>query len=86
MASRVSYTIKDSNLIQIWAPAIENIKIENGAIKILPGSHQNGHLKTNDFFPKIGHAQYVPDEKVIKKYKEKNMELKFEMCFYFQNF
>ena len=80
------YTIKDSNLIQIWAPAVDNIKKINGAIKILPGSHQKGHLKTNDFFPKVGHAQYVPDEKVIKKFKVMNVEMNLGDVLLFSKF
>ena len=69
------YTIKNSDLVQIWAPAIQNISVKSGAIKILPGSHKEGHLKTKDSFPKIGHAQYTPENKIIKKYVEKDVEL-----------
>jgi ectoine hydroxylase-related dioxygenase (phytanoyl-CoA dioxygenase family) len=80
------YTIKNTDLIQIWAPALENINSENGAIKILPGSHKEGHLKTEDYFPKIGHAQYVPKKNILKKYNEKSIELKIGDVMLFSKF
>ena len=80
------YSIKNTDLVQIWAPAIENINSENGAIKILPGSHKEGHLKTVDFFPKIGHAQYVPKKNILKKYNEKSIELKIGDVMLFSKF
>ena len=80
------YTIKDTDLIQIWAPAIETIRVINGAIKILPGSHKEGHVKTKDSFPKVGHAQYVPENKVIKRYKVKNIELNIGDVLLFSKF
>ena len=80
------YTIKDSDLIQIWAPALETIKLKNGAIKILPGSHKEGYLKTADSFPKVGHAQYVPEKKVVKKYNVKNVELNIGDVLLFSKF
>ena len=80
------YTIKDSSLIQIWAPAIMAIKKQNGAIKVLPKSHKEGHLKTKDLFPEIGHAQYIPSKKVIKKYKTKDIEMEVGDVLLFSKF
>lgn len=71
------YTIKGSDLVQLWAPAIFDIDHDNGALKILESSNLEGVAETNDHVPEVGHAQYVPKENIISKYKEKEIQLKF---------
>ena len=49
-------------------------------------AHTKGHLKTRDFFPKVGHAQYVPDENEINKFKVMNVEMNLGDVLLFSKF
>jgi len=71
------YTIKETELVQLWAPILEDVKRINGALKILPRSHKTGVLETNDNIPKIGHAQYVPKKKYLSKFSEFTVEMDY---------
>lgn len=72
----VHYAPKDANLVQLWAPAVNDITLENGALRVLPGSHNGGIAKTIDFVPEFGHAQYTVVPEHIAKYDEKIVEMK----------
>jgi ectoine hydroxylase-related dioxygenase (phytanoyl-CoA dioxygenase family) len=65
----VHYTFKDSVFIQLWAPALNSITTDNGALQILPGSHKIGVASTNDFVPEYGHAQYTVVQEIIDNFQ-----------------
>jgi ectoine hydroxylase-related dioxygenase (phytanoyl-CoA dioxygenase family) len=72
----VHYTFKDADLVQLWAPALTDITLENGALRILPGSHLGGIAKTIDRVPEFGHAQYTVEPAHVAKFKEKTVTMK----------
>tara|TARA_B110000027_G_C16112215_1_gene298299 strand:+ start:460 stop:1275 length:816 start_codon:yes stop_codon:yes gene_type:complete len=79
------YTMKGSQLIQVWAPALNDIGAKNGSIKILEGSHKEGVAETEDYIPKVGHAQYVPKKSILEKYKEVQLEINYGQAVLFSN-
>lgn len=79
------YSIKGSDFIQLWAPALNDINKINGSIKVLVSSNNAGVVETDDYVPDIGHAQYRPRQKIIDKFKEKQVELKFGQVLLFSN-
>ncbi len=72
----VHYAPKDASLIQMWAPAVNDITLGNGALRVLPGSHNGGIAKTNDVVPEFGHAQYTVVPEQVAKYEEMVIEMK----------
>jgi hypothetical protein len=72
----VHYTYKDAELIQLWAPAVTDIDLKNGALRVLTGSHKGGVAKTNDTKPEFGHAQYTVVPEHVAKFKEKQVTMK----------
>ncbi len=72
----VHYTFKDADLVQLWAPVLADITIENGALRVLPGSHLGGVAKTIDTVPEFGHAQYTVEPAFVAKYPEKTITMK----------
>ncbi len=79
------YSIKGSDFIQLWAPAINDVSKMNGSIKVLEESNSAGVVETEDFIPNVGHAQYKPKQNVIDKFVEKQIELKFGQVLLFSN-
>lgn len=79
------YSIKGSEFIQLWAPAINDVGKLNGSIKVLENSNSAGVVETDDFIPDVGHAQYKPKQKVMDKFVEKQIELKFGQVLLFSN-
>lgn len=73
----VHYTFKDSEFVQLWAPAVHDINIENGALRILPGSHKVGVAETIDHIPEVGHAQFTPIPEIINQFTEDRVSLVF---------
>jgi hypothetical protein len=71
----VHYSPKDANLIQLWAPAVTDITVANGALRVLPGSHLGGIAKTIDTVPEFGHAQYTVEPSHVAQYSERIFEL-----------
>lgn len=67
----VHYAFKDAELIQLWAPVIADITEQNGAMRVLPGSHAVGVAATNDFVPEFGVRQFTVVPEVVAKFKEK---------------
>lgn len=72
----VHYAPKEANLVQLWAPAVTDVTLENGALRVLPGSHNGGIAKTIDFVPEFGHAQYTVVPEQVANYEEKIVEMK----------
>lgn len=72
----VHYAPKDASLIQMWAPAVNDITLENGALRVLPGSHNGGIAKTIDVVPEFGHAQYTVVPEQVARYEELIVEMK----------
>jgi ectoine hydroxylase-related dioxygenase (phytanoyl-CoA dioxygenase family) len=79
------YSIKGSDFIQLWAPALNDINKINGSIKVLESSNNAGVVETDDYVPEIGHAQYKPKQKIIDQFNEKQVELKFGQVLLFSN-
>ena len=72
----VHYTFKDADLVQLWAPALTDITLENGALHVLAGSHLGGIANTLDTVPKFGHAQYTVVASHVAMFQEKLITLK----------
>ncbi len=71
------YTIKETELVQLWAPILDDVKKINGALKVLHKSHSAGVVETDDRIPSVGHAQYVPKQKYISKFSEITVEMDY---------
>jgi len=79
------YSIKGSDFIQLWAPALNDVNKINGSIKVLESSNNAGVVETDDYIPEVGHAQYKPKQKIIDQFNEKQIELKFGQVLLFSN-
>jgi phytanoyl-CoA hydroxylase len=78
----VFHSIPKANFVQAWAPLVRDILVENGALKVCPGSHKSGALpqaldkqtleRTGG---SLGHY-YIVSPEIVKLYEELNVEMK----------
>jgi len=67
----IFHTYPDFKFIQTWSPVIRNSTVQNGTIKVCPGSHKHGIAKQNWEDEKDGYAtRILIDEKIVDKYEQ----------------
>ena len=72
----IFHTYPDFKFIQTWSPVIRNSTIENGTIKVCPGSHKHGIAKQNWEDEKDGYAtRILIDENVVNKYEQLDLAM-----------
>ena len=79
------YTFKDGEYIQFWAPLIEDVTENLGAIHVMPGSHKNsfeGQQKNTSRKDSNIH-RFIVSEKLLSKYYDKILELKLGQGLFF---
>ena len=72
----VFYTLPKSKYLQTWCPIIRNTTISNGTIQICPGSHKEKIVKQEWRDIKGKATQIIIDDKIIKKYRPIDLEMK----------
>jgi ectoine hydroxylase-related dioxygenase (phytanoyl-CoA dioxygenase family) len=80
----VFYYVPKSEFVQIWAPLINDAKIENGAVEVCVGSHnkiakQSNGKQENEKYP------FIVDELDVVKYEKQIMELKLGQLLIFSS-
>lgn len=81
----IFYSIKDSEYIQIWAPIIENVTKELGALHILPKSHKipfQAQVRDTSRTDSNIH-RYVLSDELLSKYEDKVIEMKLGQVVFF---
>ena len=81
----VFYSIKDSEYIQIWAPIIEDVNNELGALHIMPKSHKKpfqGQIKDTSRTDSSVH-RYIVSDYLLGEYEDKIVEIKLGQIVFF---
>lgn len=79
------YTFKDGEYIQFWAPLIEDVTENLGAIHVMPGSHKNSFegQQKNTSGKDSSVYRFTVSEKLLSKYDDKVLELKLGQGLFF---
>lgn len=81
----VFYSIKDSNYAQFWAPLIENVTKELGALHVMPKSHKipfQGQIKDTSRTDSNIH-RYIISNDLLNEYEDKVIEMKLGQAVFF---
>ena len=72
----IFHTYPDFKFIQTWSPVIRDATVENGTIKVCPGSHKHGIAKQHWEDEKDGYAtRILIDENIVAKYTEVDLAM-----------
>ena len=71
--------------MHLWAPLIDDVTEDSGAIHVMPGSHKSPfvgqQINTTRTDSKI--YRFTVSDKILNKYQDKVLELKVGQCLFF---
>ena len=78
------YTIKETELVQLWAPILEDVKRINGALKVLPRSHKQEFLRQMITYPRLVTLNMFQRKNIFLNFLKPLLKWITEMFYYFQ--